>query len=131
MTIVDCFWRKDVLLIKYRHQSNDFFVKNRKKNGHPHFFFVYNIVWFWQNWLFYQIRARQQEVFHQNLDKNVMRELYFWEKGCFIGKIWAIVQCFFSKNGRFRITYRHESIVFFVKSREKRHLIYFLAHNIL
>ena len=40
------FWKKDVLLTKYRHESNDLFVKNRKKNGHPHFFFVYNIVWF-------------------------------------------------------------------------------------
>ena len=107
-----------------------FFMKYREKRAFNWLFWpiIYScdrILFF----LFYQLWAWQQKVFHEKVDKNDMRALFFWENRRFLTKYGMRAGVFY-KMKVFLTKYVHESNDFFVKNQEKR-VSYWLLRAII
>ena len=116
-----CFLENGRSLTKCGHDSCDFFVKNRKKKGHPIDFFgpSYNVV-LTELTFFYQIWAWQQMVFHEKIKKMTWEHSVFQRMDDFWIKYWYESIVFFGEWRFFWQNLGMRAVIFFVKNRKGR-----------
>ena len=114
-----CFLENRRFLIKYRHESIDFFVKNRKK-GYVINFLAYKMCSF-----------DRIDVFDGFfIKKNEMRAFCLWGNGHFLHNI-CIMKSVFLEKRCFLTKYVDGSSVFLWKSEDKGILLTFAAYKIV